>query len=104
MRFSFFSFFFLNNRPSESNEPESIAVSGNQITIGGKSSQFDGVFSGTSKQSEVYDDVVKPHIDDVLAGFQCTVFGFGRTGTGKTHTMIGGKNVSNNFLLYQFTP
>jgi kinesin family member 11 len=28
-------------------------------------------------------------IDEVLAGYNCTVFAYGQTGTGKTYTMVG---------------
>lgn len=32
---------------------------------------------------------MRPIIDEVLEGFNCTVFAYGQTGTGKTHTMEG---------------
>lgn len=38
---------------------------------------------------EVYQEVVSPLIEEVLAGYNCTVFAYGQTGTGKTHTMVG---------------
>lgn len=34
--------------------------------------------------------VLEPTVEEVLAGFNCTVFAYGQTGTGKTHTMEGG--------------
>ena len=33
---------------------------------------------------------MSPIVDEVLAGFNCTIFAYGQTGTGKTHTMTGG--------------
>jgi hypothetical protein len=33
----------------------------------------------------VYDSVVRPVVDEVLQGYNCTVFAYGQTGTGKTH-------------------
>lgn len=33
--------------------------------------------------------MVAPLIDEVLAGYNCTVFAYGQTGTGKTFTMVG---------------
>ncbi len=33
--------------------------------------------------------VVEPILDEVLMGYNCTVFAYGQTGTGKTHTMEG---------------
>lgn len=37
----------------------------------------------------VYQTVVTPALGEVLAGYNCTVFAYGQTGTGKTHTMEG---------------
>lgn len=50
---------------------------------------FDSVFGWTSKQSDIYDDAVRPLVDSVLQGFNGTVFAYGQTGTGKTYTMQG---------------
>lgn len=47
------------------------------------------VFGQFATQEEVFDDVVRPIVDEVLEGFNCTVFAYGQTGTGKTHTMTG---------------
>ncbi|CAG2056586.1 unnamed protein product [Timema podura] len=38
---------------------------------------------------DVYKTVLNPLIDEVLAGYNCTVFAYGQTGTGKTFTMEG---------------
>lgn len=37
----------------------------------------------------MYKEVISPLIAEVLAGYNCTVFAYGQTGTGKTHTMVG---------------
>ncbi|KAF7993833.1 hypothetical protein HCN44_011102 [Aphidius gifuensis] len=50
---------------------------------------FDRVFGPSSKQVDVYTAVVSPLLDEVLAGYNCTVFAYGQTGTGKTFTMEG---------------
>ncbi|XP_061896968.1 kinesin-like protein KIF3B [Entelurus aequoreus] len=50
---------------------------------------FDSVFGRESKQSDIYDDAVRPLVDAVLGGFNGTVLAYGQTGTGKTHTMQG---------------
>lgn len=50
---------------------------------------FDRAFGQNSKQCEIYQTVVSPLIEEVLSGYNCTVFAYGQTGTGKTHTMIG---------------
>ncbi|XP_011199680.2 kinesin-like protein Klp61F isoform X2 [Bactrocera dorsalis] len=50
---------------------------------------FDRVFGTDSRQADVYSTVVAPLIEEVLSGYNCTVFAYGQTGTGKTHTMVG---------------
>ena len=50
---------------------------------------FDNVFTSFSSQKEVFDQTLAPVIDDVLGGYESTVFAYGQTGTGKTHTMEG---------------
>ncbi|XP_046741303.1 kinesin-like protein Klp61F [Diprion similis] len=61
---------------------------------------FDKVFGPLSKQVDVYQAVVSPLLDEVLAGYNCTVFAYGQTGTGKTFTMEG---VSNDPSLHWTT-
>ena len=43
----------------------------------------------TKFQVDVYKSVVTPLIEQVLEGYNCTVFAYGQTGTGKTYTMEG---------------
>eukprot|EP00347_Sterkiella_histriomuscorum_P007099 403350261 len=57
-------------------------VSSNKFT-------FDRVFDMASTQKEVYDIAAKPIIDSVLEGFNGTIFAYGQTSSGKTHTMQG---------------
>ncbi|CAA2933622.1 kinesin KIN-5D [Olea europaea subsp. europaea] len=52
--------------------------------------QFDKVFGPLSRQKDLYDQVVCPMVCEVLAGYNCTIFAYGQTGTGKTYTMEGG--------------
>ena len=54
-----------------------------------KTYTFDRVFGQYAHQSEVFDSTVAPIVNEVLQGFNCTVFAYGQTGTGKTHTMEG---------------
>lgn len=48
---------------------------------------FDNIFDGDSDQETVYQAMVKPLVDRVKAGYNCTIFAYGQTGTGKTYTM-----------------
>ncbi|CAH1784140.1 unnamed protein product [Owenia fusiformis] len=59
-----------------------------------KTFNYDRVFGPNTKQISVYKEVVVPVIDEVLMGYNCTIFAYGQTGTGKTFTMEGER--SNN--------
>jgi kinesin family protein 11 len=45
---------------------------------------FDLVFGPEAEQSMIYQDVVHPMLEEVLLGYNCTLFAYGQTGTGKT--------------------
>mmetsp|Transcript_26225 Transcript_26225/g.61716 ORF Transcript_26225/g.61716 Transcript_26225/m.61716 type:complete len:122 (+) Transcript_26225:174-539(+) len=47
---------------------------------------FDRVFTAFSTQHDVFEQSIQPVLDDVLMGYESTVFAYGQTGTGKTHT------------------
>ncbi|KAJ5782029.1 hypothetical protein N7457_003803 [Penicillium paradoxum] len=57
--------------------------------VSNKTYAFDKVFSPAADQTTVFDDVVVPIVDEMLAGYNCTIFAYGQTGTGKTYTMSG---------------
>lgn len=59
------------------------------ITNGGKKYNFDHVFGPNVGQEQVYETVCESIVTEVLQGYNCTVFAYGQTGTGKTHTMEG---------------
>ena len=50
---------------------------------------FDAAYDGESTNEQVYAGTVLPHIAGVLRGTNATVFAYGATGSGKTHTMVG---------------
>lgn len=54
-----------------------------------KTFTYDHVFGPDATQADVYEGIVEPIVDEVLQGYNCTVFAYGQTGTGKTHTMEG---------------
>jgi len=43
-----------------------------------KSFAFDGVYDEESTQEDVYESVVRPVVDEVLQGYNCTVFAYGQ--------------------------
>ncbi|XP_063432848.1 kinesin-like protein KIF11 [Mytilus trossulus] len=54
-----------------------------------KTYNFDHVFPPAASQLHVYTSIVIPIIEEVLLGYNCTIFAYGQTGTGKTYTMEG---------------
>lgn len=44
---------------------------------------FDRIFGAESTQEEVFQETARPLIEDVLAGYNATIFAYGQTGTGK---------------------
>ncbi|OBT50645.1 kinesin heavy chain, partial [Pseudogymnoascus sp. 24MN13] len=50
---------------------------------------FDRVFDMASKQSDIFDFSIRPTVDDILNGYNGTVFAYGQTGAGKSYTMMG---------------
>lgn len=47
------------------------------------------VFGPSARQRDLYDQAIVPIVNEVLEGFNCTIFAYGQTGTGKTYTMEG---------------
>jgi kinesin family member 18/19 len=50
---------------------------------------FDRIFDENASQGEVYEATTRPLLDSVLDGYNATVFAYGATGCGKTHTITG---------------
>ena len=50
---------------------------------------YDKVFSPNSNQTEIYTNVGKRIVDDIMAGYNGTIFAYGQSGSGKTYTMYG---------------
>ncbi|KNA11537.1 hypothetical protein SOVF_134130 [Spinacia oleracea] len=50
---------------------------------------FDKVFGPKAQQRSIYDQAIAPIVKEVLDGYNCTIFAYGQTGTGKTYTMEG---------------
>lgn len=54
-----------------------------------KSFAYDYVFGPDSLQSLIYEQSAFSLVDNVLDGYNGTIFAYGQTGCGKTHTMMG---------------
>ncbi|XP_062863433.1 kinesin-like protein KIF11 [Trichomycterus rosablanca] len=62
-----------------------------------KTYTFDMVFGPSGKQIDLYRSVVCPILDEVIMGYNCTIFAYGQTGTGKTFTMEGERSPNEEF-------
>ncbi|PRW20706.1 kinesin KIF3B [Chlorella sorokiniana] len=87
----------LNERERAERQAEVVAVdaAAAQVVLraaGGEAPRaftFDRTFGPEATQAEVYDAMAAPLVESALAGYNATLFAFGQTGTGKTHTMEG---------------
>lgn len=59
------------------------------VSIGGKLYQFDKILKPNVTQETVYNTAAKDIVSDVLNGYNGTIFAYGQTSSGKTHTMEG---------------
>ncbi len=50
---------------------------------------FDRVFGPSTTQAEFFDESARPVVDEVFKGYNGTIFAYGQTSAGKTHTMQG---------------
>lgn len=53
-----------------------------------RSYPFDCVFGAEADQNLIYNEVVAPLLDQVVNGYNCTLFAYGQTGTGKTSVTV----------------
>ena len=64
-------------------------IQGNQKFV------FDRVFQMNCRQPDVYDATARKTIEDVINGFNGTIFAYGQTGAGKSFSMFGGDDPAN---------
>ncbi|KAA0202013.1 hypothetical protein HAZT_HAZT006534 [Hyalella azteca] len=50
---------------------------------------FDKVFDQTADNEKIFSEVMQPIVEGALNGINGTVFAYGQTSSGKTHTMLG---------------
>ncbi|XP_064455061.1 uncharacterized protein LOC135366319 [Ornithodoros turicata] len=50
---------------------------------------FDHIFDQCTTNAEIYEQYCHPIVDSVMRGFNGTIFAYGQTSSGKTHTMFG---------------
>uniref|UniRef100_A0A6Q2ZL89 Kinesin-like protein n=1 Tax=Esox lucius TaxID=8010 RepID=A0A6Q2ZL89_ESOLU len=67
-----------------------------QVSISGKPFMFDRVFGSNTTQEQMYKASAQMIVKDVLEGYNGTIFAFGQTSSGKTHTMEGSLHDPDN--------
>ena len=50
---------------------------------------YDRVYGPDARQQDVFDESIEELVDSVVGGYNATIFAYGATGSGKTHTMMG---------------
>lgn len=73
--------------PNPKNEAESFSF------------QFQSVYDRATTQQELFDKEVSPTVKHLFSGYDVTIFAYGVTGTGKTHTMRGGKSLAERGVI-----
>lgn len=61
--------------------------------------QFSSVYDQAATQADIFDNEVSPTVKHLFKGFDVTLFAYGVTGTGKTHTMRGGKSMAERGVI-----
>eukprot|EP00667_Euglena_gracilis_P001648 EG_transcript_1648 len=69
-------------------------IAANEVIVRGEAGApyrwtFDYVFNRTFQQNDIFLQVVHPMIESTMEGFNSTIFAYGQSGSGKTHTMAG---------------
>ncbi|GBN99966.1 Kinesin heavy chain [Araneus ventricosus] len=59
------------------------------LSFTGKLYMYDKIFKPNATQEKVYSEAAKAIVKDVLMGYNGTIFAYGQTSSGKTHTMEG---------------
>ncbi|CAK7275113.1 hypothetical protein SEPCBS119000_006515 [Sporothrix epigloea] len=60
---------------------------------------FNGVYGQATSQEELFNAEVAPHVRALFQGLDITLFAYGVTGTGKTHTMRGGMKLADRGVI-----
>lgn len=62
---------------------------------------FDSVFHEDAINNEIFETCMKPLVDKVMEGYNCSVFVYGATGAGKTYTMLGCEETAGEKFSYK---
>ena len=85
----------LRLRPVDKATERSLRVEGDEVVVkaragnGSVTHRLDKVFGESATQEQVFEWVTPAVADVARRGVHATIFAYGQTGTGKTHTMMG---------------
>ena len=65
--------------------------------------QFDRVFGPNEKTSDIFHDAVHGLVSKVFQQYNCTIFAYGTTGSGKTFTMTGDEDTNGEPGIVQYS-
>ncbi|XP_075241772.1 kinesin heavy chain-like [Convolutriloba macropyga] len=91
----------LNDKEKKKGEHANVKVlNEQQVQVEGREKKynFDAVCGPDSTQEEVYEVGAKKVVDDILKGFNGTIFAYGQTSSGKTYTMEGEKGEDRGII------
>ncbi|KAK2593738.1 hypothetical protein QQS21_008556 [Conoideocrella luteorostrata] len=60
---------------------------------------FNAVYDQSTSQETLFTSEVQPHLKSLFLGYDVTIFAYGVTGTGKTHTMRGGLKLAERGVI-----
>ncbi|PRP86919.1 hypothetical protein PROFUN_03667 [Planoprotostelium fungivorum] len=86
-----------NRKEIDAGNQEVFSIDEDQMTLHLKATEgiaaskfvFDRVFGTSTTQAQIFDYAAKPVIEDIMRGYNGTIFVYGQTSSGKTHTMQG---------------
>ncbi|KIW05537.1 uncharacterized protein PV09_03417 [Verruconis gallopava] len=84
---------------SASSRPQVVRIPNPKNDAEQYSFQFNSVYEQGTTQQELFDGEVAPTVKHLFNGFDVTIFAYGVTGTGKTHTMRGGKSLADRGVI-----
>jgi hypothetical protein len=74
------------------------------VQLGTHSFTFDHIFGMDSQQDQLYGQSTFPMVEDVMAGYNGTLFAYGQTGAGKSFSMMGPDNCGENEAMWGMIP
>ncbi|KAH0185751.1 kinesin-domain-containing protein, partial [Aureobasidium melanogenum] len=88
-----------SNAPDPSATPSIVRIPNPKNEAEAFSFQFNSVYDQLATQQQVFDNEIAPTVKHLFKGFDVTIFAYGVTGTGKTHTMRGGKLLADRGVI-----